>query len=166
MLKSRVNRLTSSLIAGLVLALPGGKVMADTLSAGGCWPCLSARGLRLSRQLSSPRTRADRAGQSTGSRPHSQRTRPRHPCQNPRGESPCGSCCRASLPWPSTPAPPQPPPLKAPTLAQSRCCCRSGGCLTGRLSSCGRGIGVRFWIVVGRSRCSVGGSPYILIAAM
>ncbi len=122
----------------------------------GRWPCLSARGLRLPRPVSGPRTRADRARQSTGSRPHCQRTRPRHPCQNPRGESPCGSCCRASLPWPSTPAPPQPPPLKAPILARSPCCCRSGGSPIKRSSCSGRGIGVHFWIVVGRSRCSVG----------
>ena len=42
MLKSKVNRLTSSLIAGLVLALPGANVTADTFSAGGGWPFILA----------------------------------------------------------------------------------------------------------------------------
>ena len=42
MLKSRVNRLTSSMIAGLVLALPAANVTADTFSAGGGWPFILA----------------------------------------------------------------------------------------------------------------------------
>ena len=42
MLKSKVNRLTSSMIAGLVLALPAANVTADTFSAGGGWPFILA----------------------------------------------------------------------------------------------------------------------------